>query len=519
LPLALLACAVVWLALRQNVLTIDSYYYLWDVEFGSWHRLWHPHHLGLEPLLRGYWNVWGWFAWPHRAVLPLQLLSLAAMLLSLALAARLLRVLLGRTRAVVLWWSLLALSYQAWYFATQTEVGPYFALLGTALLLWAARLPRGEGEPPAGMRQAWLLAGTLVVAILVHQSFVLAAPLLVAMLVREAPAGRRSVVAGVGLGVPAVVVAAAYVGVGAWVTGSLEPAGLWRWMTRYHQEFAHCCGDWRLLLSADVPRGLGAAFFSGDPLTAYVYGDRAPDAALVVRALPPVLVAVVLAVGLVRLPAAWLERDRAGRRALLNVAVVTLVAALFAGWWEPGNRKFWVPVVPGLVALAAAGWCAWRHRWPGSRHLALVALLAVMGGYNLAGGMLPRHRQDDATQPLVEFVVRRTDARDAVVLLEDRLWQCVTYWAPGRTVHGLPGPHSDRADPERSVLRAAANDAARALREGSTLYVSATAWPHLRAQLIGTFPEMGPPVPVLDYGDADLGGRDQTLLAIRLPVL
>ncbi len=513
LPLALLVSGAFWLLTRQHVLTIDSYYYLQDAESAPWRQLWHPHHLLLEPLLRLYWNLWGWFAWPERAVLPFQLLSVATMLAALALAARMLRAVLGRTLATPLWWLLVAGSYQAWYFGTQAEGVPQYALMGAVYLVWAAELPARAARAPLGRREALLLAATIAAATLLHQALVLPAPLLAAMLAREAPPGQRLRLGALCLGVAAAVVLAVSVPAGARVTGSLAPATLWDWLTGYREEFARCCGSWRLLISPDVPRGLGAAFFTGDPLAPYVFGERPLDAAFLLRLAPPAMLASVLLGGLLGLPRAWRARDPIQRRALLNLAMVVLVGTLFAGWWEPANRKFWSPVLPGLVALAAVGWQAWWPRWPRARAALPVLLAALMVGYNLVGAILPRHRTHDARQPLVEYLVRRTAPRDAVVLVEDRVWLAAGYWQPERTIHGLPGPRSSRGDARQSVVQAAAADAVRALREGATLHVTRAAWPELQPWLPPRLRRL-PPRPVLWFGDADLGVEDQLLLTI-----
>lgn len=516
LPLALAAGGVFWLFTRQHILTIDSYYYLQDTEFAPWRHLWHPHHLLLEPLLRGHWNLWQWFAWPHRAMLPLQLLSVVTMLAALAVAARLLRALLGRTLAVPVWWALVAVSYQAWYFGTQAEGVPQFALMGTAYLVWAAELPRRSPAAPAGRREALLLAATIAGAVLLHQALVLPAPLLALMLAREAPPGRRLRLATLCLGSAGAAVLVVYLAAGAHVTGSLAPAALWEWLTGYRQEFAHCCGSWDLLVSRDVPRGLGAAFFTGDLLGPYVYGSRPLDGWFLLRIAPPLVLAAVLLTGLLRLPRVWLAHDAPGRRALLNVVLVVLVGTLFAGWWEPSNRKFWSPVLPGLVALAAVGWRGWSMRRPRTAAALIAGLAAVMLGYNLIGAILPRHRANDARQPLVEYLVRSADPQDAVVLTEDRVWLAVSYWLPGRTIHGLPGPHSDRRDPEQTVLRAAIADVDRALRQGATLHVTRAAWAELEPWLAPPLQALTPR-PVLRFGDADLEREDQLLLQVHRP--
>jgi len=512
----LAALGVLYLATRQHIFTIDSLYYLWDVEFAPGARLLHPHHLVLEPLLRGWWRLWEWFAWRDRAVVPLQLLNVAVTLTSLALALRLFAILARDRTAALVWWLLLAFSYLVWHHATQTEGVPLFALGGTANLLWAACLP-GRGRTAAlTPRTAAALAATLAAGVLVHQSLVLWAPPLVWMLGREAPRGARWRYGTGTLAAAGGAVLAGYLLAGAWATGSVAPADLWRWFTGYSQEFAGRCGSLRLLVSADVPRGLASALLSGTPLKTYAYGGHALDLAAVGRLLPYAALALLVLGALVRLPGEFLGRDDPGRRALVNVTVLVVVGSLFAGWWEPSNRKFWAPVVPGILALAAVGWTAWRRRRPRRTLVVTVLVVAVAAAFNLGGGILPRHRLHDARQPLLLFLARSVRPADTVVLAEDRVWQCAIYFRPGQTVHGIPGPRSDRDDPEHTVLRTAVADARRALLAGATLYVDAREWPGLREALARDLGDLPAPVEVLRFGDAELHGDEQVLLALRL---
>lgn len=505
-----------YLATRQHVFTIDSLYYLWDVEFAAGRDLLHPHHLALEPLLRAWWRLWQWFGWLGRAVTPIQILNVLVTLAALAVAARLI-VTLTRDRVTAgAWWLLLAVCFAPWYHATQTEGVPLFVLFGSLNLLWAARLPLRER--PLTVRTSAALAATIAGGVLIHQSLVLWAPLLAWMLGREASPGTRwRHAAGVLVGAGTVVFAC-YAVAGTWATGSAAPGELWRWFTGYSQEFAGRCGSLRLLFSADVPRGLASTVLTGAPLKPYAYGDRMVDAAFASALVPFAVLGLLTIAGLVRLVGVLGACEPAHRRALVNVVVLVGLGSLFAGWWEPANRKFWAPLLPGLLALAAVGWSGWPR---GRLRLGLVAVtaaFAVTFSFNLGGGILPRHRSHDARQPLLVFLSRGVQAADTVILQEDRVWQCAIYFRPQQTVHGLPGPNSDRDDPEHSVLRAAVADARRALTAGGALYVAASEWPVVKKELepdLGALPE---PVEVMRFGDAELHGDEQVLLAVRLPV-
>ena len=516
--LALLGPGILYASFGQHLFTIDSLYYLWDTEFASWQQLFHPHHLLLEPILRGWWRLWQWFGWPGQAVTPLQTLNVLVTLGSLALAGHLLATLVRDRVATLLWWLLLSVVYLPWYHATQTEGVPLFAFFGTANLLWAATLPERDRDTPVTPRTAVAVAATIAMGILIHQSLVLWAPLLAWMLGRQAPTGQRwrygiSTLAGAGT-----VVFFCYLVAGAWAAGSLAPAELWRWATGYSQEFASRCGSLHYLVSADLPRGLASSVLTGEPLKAYAYGSRPADAMLAVRLVPFAVLGLFVAAGLLRLPAAFLDRDDAGRRALANVALLVLLGSLFAGWWEPSNRKFWAPVLPGMLVLAAVGWCVWRRRWPRFAVVAAVLTVTLTLVFNLTGGILPRHRIHDDRQPLLVFLARSVRPTDTVILREDRVWQAAMYFRPQQTVHRLPGPNSDLNDYARTVFSDAIDDAVRALTSGATLFVADGEWPAVRAELereLGRLPE---PIKALEFGDPELVGDEQVLLALRLPV-
>jgi hypothetical protein len=515
--------AVLYLLTRQHVFTIDSLYYLWGVEHADWRYLLHPHHLLQELALRGWWRLWQGFGWTGGAILPIQVGNVLVTLAFLALAARLLDTVLQDRRWVVQWLLLLAFSYLVWHQATQAEGLPLFSLGAVACLLWTARLPlRSAANPPTG-RTALALAGLIAFAVLVHQSLVLWAPLLAAMLAREAPAGRRLQLAGLALGAAGGLVLGCYLAAAFLVHGSLSPPLLAQWFTTYSREFAGRCGSLALLCSIDIFRGSSAAFLSGSPLKPYVFGAKAVDPLLVVRLLPFGLLGFVLLSGLLKLPSAYRRRDGAERRMVLYLALLALVGALFAGWWEPGNRKFWAPILPALVALAALGWQAWSSSGTRPRPILLGRpqlgwlLVGVLFAHNLFGSIWPCHRLRDDRQPLLVYLTQQTSPRDTVILPEGRTWQCAVYFQPDLPVHGIPGPWSNRDDSDHAVFRRAVASARESLRDGHTLLISACQWPRVRAELAPDLGRLPAPVPVMKFVDLDQGLPEQQLLAVRMP--
>ena len=512
--------AVYWLT-RQHVFSIDSLYYLHDVEFGGWDRLLHPHHLALQPLQRAWWTLVRWLGWPGRAVAPLQALNVALTVAWLAAAWRLLVAVIGHRARALPWLGLLAFGYLAWSHATQAEGLPPYALLATLLLAQVADLGR---RGPADRRDAALMAVTLAGAILMHQSLVLWSPLLAWMLGREAAPGRR-LRAGLGMltGAGAITLACY---LAAATVAAPEPGlpGFWRWVTGYSAEFAGRCGTVENFASTGIVRGLASTLLSGAPLKPYVYGSRGVDAGLVRVLLPYLAVGAVLAAGLAGLPDRWRQADAHRRRQITDLTLLAMVAAVFAVWWEPSQRKFWAPVAPVALAMAGLGWRTWHGRMSRRRPDATAGMASVLVGvvtlvavYNLAAGILPRHRHQDATQPLVMFVTRSVGAADTVILAEDRVWQAAGYFLPQRTIHGIPGEASDRDDPEHTVWRAAVADAERALRQGGVVYVVGSQWPAVRAALEPVLGPLPAPVPALEFGDVELPHERQLLLAVTFP--
>lgn len=523
------AVVVLYLLTRQHIFTIDSLFYLWNVEHADWRALMHPHRLAVEPLLRGWWRLWQAAGWSGGAVLPLQVFNTLVTAVALAVGGRLIHDLTRSTagattphRAATLmatgWWSLLVLSYLPWHQATQAEGLPLFLLAGTSCLLWAVRLAMRPDDLPPRRRTALGLALLITGSVLVHQSLVLWAPLLAGMLAWRAPAGHRLQLAAIALAPAALVVAASYAAVGILVLGLDSPAALARWCVIYGEEFADRCGSVHLLFSWDVVRGLSAAFLTGAPLKPYVFGERSADLALVSRLLPFVLVGILLIAALARLPRLWRAADLApARRAAFSLLVLMAMSALFAGWWEPANRKFWAPVLPGLVALAALGWQL--RPGPGGmierfRGAAPLAVALAVGVTNLAGAIWPAHWRHDADQPLLGYLEAHIRSGDTVILAESRPWQCAVYFRPSLPVHGIPGPWSDRDDPEHTVLRAAVADARRALEHGAQLYVASCQWPVVARALAADHVPLPEPEPVLQFVDEDCGWPWQTLLRV-----
>lgn len=487
------AYAAITLALAARTFTIDGLYYLGDMRTVDWGLLLHPHHVLMEPFYLAWTRIW-----PGSDIAALQTLATLLTCAGLVVIAPAVARLLPRPPLAVLTLAWLAASNLVWLQATQPDAGPWFWFFSAVNAAWAVRLCAREPGP----RTALALATTTALGVLFHQSLALAAPVLAAILGANARPGRRLRLAIGMLGLTAAIVLAVYVAAAAMVTGSLAPRALWQWATGYREEFAGRCGQLGLMVSAAVPRGLGTALLSGEPLKAYVYGHRAPDLGLVLALAPFAIVAALLAAGLAGAAVHGRRAPSPERRELLALGALGVVAAVFAAWWDPSQRKFWAPVLPGLIVIAVWGWDRLLARRRAGRlatgGLAVVVALTVV--WNLAAGVLPKHRTDDARQPLLTFLRQEVGPGDTVILQEDRIWQCATYFVPTAPVFGIPGPRSDRLDAEQTVWHAAVAAATASFEHGGRVWVAGSQLDRLR-EALGDLSARE----VLSFRDSDLG--------------
>ncbi len=500
----------VTIALAAHMYTIDGLYYLGDLRRADWAELLHPHHLLMEA------SYFGWVRlWPGSDIVALQVLTTLLTAGGLVIFARTVRRVIACESLVVLAVVWLATTNVVWVQATQPDAGPWFWFFCAVNLAWAVRLAAGVAET----RTVGYLIVTTALGILFHQSLALAAPVLAAILAVHAPRGRRLAMAATMLVGTGALVLAVYGLAGFVSTGSLAPAVLWQWATGYREEFANRCGQLRLMVSSEVPRGLGTALLGAEPLKPYMYGGRGLDGHLGAVMLPFAAVGGVLLAGGAGLLARWREATALTRRQLVAVIALGLAAALFAAWWDPAQRKFWTPVVPALVLVALWGWDRALCSRLGSRlAVGVVASVVLVSlGWNLANTILPRHGFHDATQPLVAFLQASVGAGDTVILREDRVWQCATYFAPDAPVYGIPGALSDRLDPQESVWYDAVAAASVSLAGDHHVWVADSQLARLRRALEPRFGNLATRA-VLTYRDEDLGpvAPLQTCYAVTL---
>lgn len=522
----------------SRVSSIDAYYYFNDLEHGRLAELLHPHHLVYEVLGWVWFALWKLLGWGGRAALPLKLLSLVGAGGALLLFGRAAQRTIGPGSLAWLLTLALGLCYLPWHYATEGEPVAFFLLFGCWFLLLAVRLadagglstPASPGEPTARSGESlevtprWA-AGAGAVAglgVLFHQALALALPVAAWCLWRAAAPARRLAAALAFLATAAAIVVVPYALAGWLATGSARPGTLAAWATGYLEEFGGRHGQARNFSLGALARGTSGAFLGGSGLKGYVFGGAGRDLGYWLALLPYAAVAAALGAGLAGL-AAWRQRlPGTAQRALPGVVILALVFLAAALYWEPGNRKFWAPILPCLLLLAGWGWRAWAGG--ASKRMAiaagaLVMLAVALAAGNLAGGVLHKHRERDDRQVLGRRLQEVWRPGDIAVLEADRLWQAVDYHFPGlRTlpVHRYASAAFAAAD---TTLPAAARAARDALARGYRVYVSSPVLDELLAKLRAADPDLMPglePRRVFAFHDPEEPHRQAELLVLQL---
>lgn len=503
---------VLYVLTISRVSSIDAYYYFNDLERGSLPALLHPHHLVYELLGWVWYAIWKLLGWAGRAALPLKLLSLVGAGGALWLFGGAARRAVGAGAPAWLLTLALGLCYLPWHYATEGEPVAFFLLFGCWFLSLAVRLADAEGATAAGPparpaarpdgsheitpRWAAVTGAVAGVGVLFHQALALALPVAAWCLWRAAAPAHRRAAALAFLGTAAAVVLVPYAVAGWLATGSARPGTLVAWATGYLEEFGGRHGQARNFSLAALGRGASGAFLGGSSLKGYVFGGAGRDLGYWAALLPYAGVAAALGAGLAGLAARRRRLPETARRALPGVLLLGLVFLAAALYWEPGNRKFWAPILPCLLLLAGWGWRAWAagasRRGAAAASGAAIVLVALLAAGNLTGGILHKHRERDDRQTLGRRLQEIWRPGDMAVLEADRLWQAVDYHFPGlRTVpvHRYASVAFAAAD---TTLPAAARAAGEALMRGYRVYASSAVLEELLAKLRAGDPDLMP---------------------------
>ena len=405
-----------------NYFNRDPLEYALDIESGSLAILLSdPHHLLFRPLGLLWYSLWKLAGWQGRSLVPLQTLSALAGAATVALFFAILRKLGCSRRWSCAGAAFLASSYAVWRYSV--EVYPHiFLLLFLALTLRLALEARQRG------RAWWALVGLANgLAVLFYQTAILLIPaILVAACHRQpsfAAAARR---AGAYLVSLLLIVAGLYAAalIATGKTGS--PAAILSYLTSYAQGMGPWMGYGRLSLASLLKAPVGIAnLFVGEVFLR----QQAASSPLAHKFLlqhtrvPPLpsfspsvwtpatcLLAAISLISLLGL-AVWIcSAFRRWRRVsspgfpVASVCVSWLIPfGLFAFWWFPENRQYWMGVLLPLVLLlflplANADPAASRTSLP-RPSFAVWLYLPILFTTNLFGSILPDH--DSTHNPLL----------------------------------------------------------------------------------------------------------------------
>ncbi len=469
----------------SGVGSVDAYYYFNDLETGDLFMLCHPHHLAYELVGKVWFEGWRLLGYGGRSALPLKLMSLFAAAGALLVFGKTLQLLFPRGALPYLLILLLGMSYLPWHYATEGEPVEFFLFFSCWIIYLLVRLYE---QDEVRTRDAWLLGLATSLGVLFHQALVFAVAIVLVVLWRRAGPVSRTRLSLIYLAVTGMLVAIPYFVAGLLILEEFTPGKLLLWSSGYLDEFAGSYGGGHNFQPGVILRGVAGAFLGGSALKPYLYGQLPRDSGFLRALLPFAVLFTVLGAGLLALALRWRRLESSRREPLLVVLLFTAVFTAAAIYWEPVSRKFWAPMVPGLLLLVGAGWQALGSGRVRNAALATLALALLLG--NLYGGILHKHGMRDTRQELSLRLQEIYRPGDLVVLKGNRLWQSLDYLF--RDIRSLGV--MIYANPAWAVADTTLSHAARALREtlwrGNTGYVSS----EVRDDLLAALPEMMPEV-------------------------
>lgn len=457
-------------ATYSRVGSVDAYFYFNNLDPGPPSYLYHPPHLAYLLVGKAWYGLWQLFGYDGNSPLPLKSMSLIGALGALSVFARLVNRLFAPGLASLLLFLTFGFSYLPWHYATEAEPVIFFQFFAVWILYELVQCSAGGDALACRPRRLGLAVG---LGTLFHQALILVVPLGLAVLGRRGDwperlrAGRRF------LATTLAIVAVAYVGVGYLATHSLAPSDLLAWATTVVDEYSGTHGLAAHLNLRLVVKGAASPFLGASALKPYVYAGQPRDAVFWLAVSVQLVVLGLITAASVLAAFHWRRLDPTLRRRLAVIVVFTGIYVAATLYWEPGNRKFWAPVAPGLLILLGAALCGGgpaRRRGRGEIILGLLCLLLLVG--NLTGGILGKHRRRDSEQELAVKLLPRFRSGDLLVMESSRLWQCVTYHFPELNVVAVHNYTNAAATAADTTLDHAAASLWRTVQDGHTGFVS-----------------------------------------------
>jgi len=459
----------------SRVSSVDAYYYFNDLEKGDLYELCHPHHLAYELVGKAWFEGWRMLGYGGRSAWPLKLMSLFGSVGALVLFGKTLQLLFPRGYVAFGLLLVLGLSYLPWHYATEGEPVAFFLFFACLNIYFLVRL---NGKDKVGVHDAARVGFASGLGVLFHQALVFALPIALVILWRRSAPTSRLRVTMVFIVIAGIVVVVPYLVAALLIFGGETPQKFLLWSTGYLDEFAGGYGRSHNFVPTVILRGFATAFLGGTALKTYLYGQAPKDMGFVKALFPFLVLFGALGGGLVALLFRWRRWGVTTRRTLAIMLIFTAVFTVATIYWEPSNRKFWAPTMPGLILLAGAGWFIVRNgnrpmgrvRYGLDAGLSGLVLLLLLG--NLFGGILHKHQMRDEQQELSLKLQKIYQSGDLVVMQGDRLWQSLDYHF--QDIHSIgiiaySNPEWVAAD---TTLHYAARAMRMVLMKGHTGYVS-----------------------------------------------
>ncbi len=409
----------------------DAVYYVWHLDEGE--PIWHPNHLIFEPLSYLLYRIVTGLGIGATVMQVMQVQSLVAGVITLALLYRLIRQATGEDAAASLAVLGTGGSFAFWHYSglPDTYILPLPLMMAAlfGLMRFAKMGSRSDILPWGGALATGLAIG---VATLIHQQHVmlfLAAMLFGAVTIAKAIPARRGRLAkaltliAAGFGLP---VAIGYFGVGFLLLGHQTPFETLAWSRGFASD-----GLWTAFgVSTPVKAiaGLATAVFSpfflfaepalsGVVQAAFPGRETIEESFFAMRAIAPPALALAFLTALAALAALSLliraviyRSDRSGLSGAIGL--VCLIYALSATLWEPANKEFWIVVLPLFLALVAVN-ADLSTRAARVLSVGFVTVLFLANGLGAIAGL--RHSDGDYWRQSEAWLIEQTGPQDVVI--------------------------------------------------------------------------------------------------------